>query len=68
MNDVDPEEMKDESNEWMTAVDRGGLKHVTNMTYCMFTSAEVELRKHLHSSGHRELIKHSWSQSKDNRQ
>ena len=49
MNDVDPDEMRDESNKYMTAVDRGGLKHLTNMTYCtcMFTSAEVELRKHL---------------------
>lgn len=49
--DVDPDEMKDESSEWMmTAVDRW-LKQVTNTTYCMFTSAEVKLRKHLHSSG-----------------
>ena len=48
MNDVDPDEMKDESNEWMTAVDRVLLKYVTSMMYCRFTSAVVELRKHLH--------------------
>lgn len=50
LNDVDPDEMHDESNDWMKAVDRGGLKHVTNMTYTMFASAEIELRKHLATS------------------
>ena len=30
-NDVDPEELN-ETNEWMKAVERGGLKHVTNTT------------------------------------
>ena len=49
INDVDPDEMNDESNEWMKAIDRGGLKHVTNMTYSMFASAEVEMRKHIAS-------------------
>ena len=28
MNDMDPDEINDESNEWMSAVDRGGLKRV----------------------------------------
>ena len=40
MNDVDPDKMNDESNEWMSVVDRGGLKHAMNMTFCMFASAE----------------------------
>ena len=47
MNDVDPDEMNDESNEWTKTVDRGGLKHVTNMTYSMFASIETELRRYL---------------------
>ena len=47
MNDVDPDEMNDESNEWMSAVDRGGLKYVANMTYCMFASVEIEVRSHI---------------------
>ena len=45
LNDVEPDELSDESNEWMSKVDRGGLKHVTTITYTMFASAEVELRK-----------------------
>ena len=48
LNDVDPDELSEESNNWMRAVDRGGLKHVTNMTFAMLASAEVELRKHIH--------------------
>ena len=39
--------MEDESKDWMEAVDRGGLKNVSNMTYMMFTSAELELRKYI---------------------
>ena len=31
INDVDPNEMLDESNDWLKEIDRGGLKHVTNM-------------------------------------
>jgi hypothetical protein len=50
MNDVDPDEMDDESSEWTSAIDRGGLKHVTDMTYCMFASTEIELRKHIQST------------------
>ena len=46
INDVEPEEMN-ESSEWTKEIDRGGLKHVTNMTYMMFVSAEEEIRKHL---------------------
>ena len=48
MNDIDPEEMNDETNKWMKAVDRGGLKYVANMKYSVFASAEIELRKYLH--------------------
>ena len=56
LNDVDPGEMEDESNEWMNEVDRGGLKHVTNMTYMLFASAELEIRKYLaKSQGRHEL-------------
>lgn len=39
--------MEDESKDWMETVDRGGLKNVSNMTYMMFTSVELELRKYI---------------------
>ena len=55
LNDVDPDELSEESNDWMRAVDRGGLKHVTNMTFAMLASAEVELRKHIHEHTANEL-------------
>ncbi len=42
--------MDDESSEWTSAIDRGGLKHVTDTTYCMFASVEIELRKHIQST------------------
>ena len=47
LNDVDPSEMEDESKDWMERIDRGGLTHISNMTYTMFASAELELRKHI---------------------
>ena len=50
INDVDPNEMLDESNNWLKEIDRGGLKHVTNMVYMMFASGESELRKHINES------------------
>ena len=37
-----------ESEAWTNAIDRGGLKHVSNMTYMLFVSMELELRQHLH--------------------
>ena len=38
-----------ESEAWTNAIDRGGLKHVSNMTYMLFVSImELELRQHLH--------------------
>ena len=36
-----------ESDSWTNAIDRGGLNHVGNMTFLMFESMELELRKHL---------------------
>ena len=36
-----------ESESWINAVDRGGLKHVGEMMFLMFESMELELRKHL---------------------
>ena len=33
--------------EWMSAVDRAGLKHVTNIMYCMFASMETEVKRHI---------------------
>lgn len=36
-----------ESESWTNAVDRGGLYHVGEMTFLMFESMEMELRKHL---------------------
>ena len=47
MNDVDPDEMHDESDDWMNTIDRGSLKHITNMVYMLFVSVELVLRKHL---------------------
>ena len=35
------------SREWVNAVDRGGLKHVSNVTYMFFSAMEVSLRKEL---------------------
>ena len=54
---MDPDEMNDESNEWMSAVDRVGLKHVTTMTYYIFASVEIEVRNHIqrHTGGHSDL-------------
>lgn len=47
MNDVDPDEMCDDSDDWMKSVDRGGLKHITNMVYMLFVSVELVIRCHL---------------------
>ena len=38
---------EDESNEWVKALDRGGLIHISDELYGMFVSMEMELRKHL---------------------
>ena len=39
--------MQDDSDDWMTVVDRGGLKYITNMVYMLFVSVELVLRKNL---------------------
>ena len=36
MNDVDPEVLCDNSDDRMKSVDRGGLKHITNVVYMLF--------------------------------
>ena len=43
MNDVSPSEMQD---DWMDVVDRGGLKHISNMMYMTIVSAEMELHNY----------------------
>ena len=35
------------SKEWLHAIDRGGLKHVTDDVFMFFFTMELELRKHL---------------------
>lgn len=44
-NDEDSDER--ESEEWVRAIDRGGLILVSDELYMMFQSMELELRKHL---------------------
>ena len=39
-------EQDDESEDWVMAIDRGGLKHISNMTYMMFEAMELEFRSH----------------------
>ena len=36
----------DDSEEWVNAVDRGGLVHVSSDTFMLFHSLEMELRQH----------------------
>ena len=47
LNDANPEDMEDDSKDWIKSVDRGGLKHVPDMMYMMFVSMEQELRVQL---------------------
>ena len=37
------------SEDWTLAVDRGGLRHIDDMTFKLFVSMELELRRHLHA-------------------
>lgn len=37
------------SEDWTLAVDRGGLRHINDMTFMLFVSMEMELRCHLHA-------------------
>ena len=39
--------MHDDSDDWMDSIDRGGLKHITQMVYLLFTSIELVLRHYL---------------------
>ena len=43
------DENEDESEAWMNMIDRGGLKHVDNLTYTLFATMELVLRQHLNS-------------------
>ena len=47
MNDVDGDEMHDDSDDWMDSINRGGLKRITQMVYLFFTSIELALRCYL---------------------
>ncbi len=40
---MDPDEVYNKSSEWMSTIDRGGLKHVTNMMYRMFISMYISI-------------------------
>jgi len=42
------EDITHASEDWTDIMDRGGLKHVTDMVYMLFVSMEMELRHHLH--------------------
>lgn len=47
LDDVDLDELRDKSNEWMNVIDIGGLKHVTDMIFTMFTRAKVVVCRQL---------------------
>ena len=38
---------KDESEDWLAVIDRGGLTHIGNMTFGVFVSMELEVRQFL---------------------
>ena len=45
---ADNEETEEhDSEKWIKSIDRGGLIHVGDITYMLFLSMEMELRKHL---------------------
>ena len=41
------DEAKDDSQDWIQLIDRGGLCHVNNDVYELFLALEKELRKHI---------------------
>ena len=43
------EDLDDDSSDWISAIDRGGLTKVNNDTYQLFVAMEMELRKQLAS-------------------
>ena len=51
------EELGDESSgsghpseDWLNAIDRGGLRHVNDATYLVFTAMEEALRRHINAT------------------
>ena len=42
---VGEEDDDDDSQDWVRAIDRGGLKHVHSMTYHLFVAMELKLRQ-----------------------
>ena len=51
LNDVDDYD----SMEWVNAVDRRGLVHVSNATYHVLRAIELEARKHLNVASTRKV-------------
>ena len=47
LTEDDDESGQNESEEWIDLIDRGGLRHVTNMAYSLLVAMELELRTHL---------------------
>ena len=56
MNDVDSKDMQDDSDDWMTIVDRGDLKYITNMVYMLFVSVELVVRKNLQTDQPHQIL------------
>ena len=62
----------DDSQDWINAIDRGGLIHINNDTYELLLAMEKELRNHLKSAEHQPgcrcaifwyLISSDWEES-----
>lgn len=53
--DEDDMELEDETTEWTTLVDRGGLWHVKPGTFHLFCAIEEELRSYFKVSGVKEI-------------
>ena len=47
LTEINDDDMVDKSEEWMDAVDRGGLKHINNMVYMLFVRV---FRRHIDSA------------------
>ena len=43
----------DDSDRWLTLVDRGGLWHVNDKVYAVFTIMEEHIRQHLSAASHK---------------
>ena len=39
-----PTDDDDDSNEWMSLIDRGGLTHIGNVTFCVFGAMELQVK------------------------